>query len=319
MKKVILIVLLILIAAGAFIANKTRKTQEPPVVSQSNSESLTAANAEAPTKPKVSLYMAIPQGIYVPVGAIMDKFSELHPEVEFDSIVDTPEAMADTIRKNKDKPDIFISPGGHEAVVLANEGYIDPSTLVAFGSYDLALLVPASNPGEITKLEDLLNPKVKTISISDPDLNASCYAARMAFQNIGLWDKIKSKIKVTGCCMSSYKWITDGRAEANIQFVGCPIDPKTEKLADQSKAKFAASFPRNSYYTPRTVAGMLKTTKYPEVCKEFLAFMVEKDNIKLMIEKKKLRNDQELPFTSSPWSSEDEKNPQSTQALAGVK
>jgi len=293
MRARVVIVLVILVAVGGVLAWRAQTGQQP--------------------KSKESLHLAVPQGLYVPMAKVMDRFQEKHPNLEFMTMVDTPEAMAQAVEENKEKPDIFISPGGHEIEVLRQKGYIIPETMVAFGSYELAVLVPRDNPGKVARVEDLLNPQVKAISLSDPDLNAACYAARQSLQNLGLWQKLKPKMKVTGCCMTSFRWILDGRAEANIQFLGCPMDPKTAEMAGGAKAKIACTFPRQSYYAPRNVAGILKTTRKMALAQEFLAFMTSPETIAFMAENR-MRNDLDLPLTPGPWGPEQEANPRQAKA-----
>jgi molybdate transport system substrate-binding protein len=216
--------------------------------------------------------------------------------------------MAQAVQENKDKPDIFISPGGHEIEVLRQKGLVDAKTMVAFGSYELAILVPKANPGKVSKLEDLLNPEVKLISISDPELNAACYAARQSLQNMGLWEKLRPKMKVTGCCMSSFKWILDGKAEANVQFLGCPLDPKTAETAEKQKVSIACGFPKDTFYVPRNVAGIVTTTKKRKMAEDFLKYLTSPETIKFMADNR-MRNDQALPLTPGPWGPEQEQSP----------
>lgn len=293
MKALVIVVLVALVAVGGVLAWKAQ--QRPAEVKQPEATQ--------------TLYVAVPMGIYLPFTKVEDEFKKLRPDVKIKMMIDTPEAMAQAVEENEEKPDIFISPGGHELEVLREKGYIDPASEVAFGSYQVAIVVPKANPGKVQKPEDLLNPEVKTISISDPNLNASCYAARMSLRNLGLWDKLEKagKFKVTGCCMSSYKWILDGKAEANIQFLGCPMDEKAA-VSEGSKVSFACKLPTDTYYIPRNAAGILKTTKQRELAEEFLKLLTAPETIKLMYENR-LRNDQNLPPEAGPWGPEQEANP----------
>lgn len=301
MRAVVIVVLVALVALGAVLA--WRAQSGPPATSEGK-----AGGAQQ------TLYLAVPQGLYVPVLKAISEYKKAHPGLEFPMMVDTPEAMVQAIEENKEKPDIFMSPGGHEAEVLRQKGYLDPDTMVAFGSYDLAILVPKDNPGRVKRVEDLLNPEVKAISISDPDLNAACYAARQSLQNLGLWERLKPKLKVTGCCMSSFRWILDGRAEANIQFLGCPLDPKTAEVAEKQKVLFACRFPRDTFYVPRNVAGILNATKKRQLAEDFLRFLTSPETIKLMADNR-MRNDQGLPLEPGPWGPAEEANP---KAKAGA-
>ena len=296
MRTAVVAVLALLVAVGAVLAWR------------SHSGIPAQAGALGPKAPKETLYVAVPQGLFLPVSKVIEKYQAEHPNVEFPLLVDTPEAMAQAVEENKDKPDIFISPGGHEIEVLRQRGLVDGSTEVAFGSYDLAILVPKANPGKVKTLEDLLNPEVKAISISDPDLNAACYAARQSLQNLGLWEKLKPKLKVTGCCMSSFNWILDGRAQANVQFLGCPLDPKTAETAEKQKVLFVCGFPHDTFYIPRNVAGILKTTKHRRLAEDFISYLTSPETIKFMAQNR-MRNDRDLPLTPGPWGPAQEANP----------
>ncbi len=300
MRVVVIVVLIALVVAGGFMVwrgQSARGTEE-------------AVSPEASRE----LYVMVPQGIFLPFNKVLEKFGAAHPDVRVEMAIDTPEAMVQMVEENKRKPDIFISPGGHELEVLRERGYIDPSTMVAFGSYKLAILVPKDNPGKVSKIEDLLNPGVETISISDPDVNAACYAARQSLQNIGLWDKLQSKMKVTGCCMSSFKWILDGRAQANVQFLGCPMDEKAA-MAETSRVSIACEFPEGTYYTPRNAAGILKTSKERELAEEFLQLLTSPEMVKLMLDNR-LRDDAGLGPSVEPWGPEQEKSPVQTAEAA---
>jgi len=291
MKAAVIIVLAILVVIGGALAWRAQGTH--PV---------------APTaEPEETLYLAVPMGVFVPVSQVMDKFTAQHPNVKFSTMVDTPEIMAQAVEENEKKPDIFISPGGHEATVLREKGFIDPGSMVGFGSYEVAILVPKGNPGKVKEPADLLNPEVKVISFSPPDLTAASHAARQALQNMGLWETLEPKIKVTGCCNESFQWVVDGRAEANVQFLGCPMDTKSVDLS-KTKAEIACLFPRDTYYIPRTVAGILTTTEKRELAEEFLSFMTSPEMIEFMASTK-LRNDQDLPLAPGPWGPAQEVGP----------
>jgi molybdate transport system substrate-binding protein len=291
-KALIVIVLAALAVVGGVLAWRTRTSQQtPPVV----------------TGPRETLYLAIPMGAFVPLSRAMDAFAAEHPNVKFKTMVDTPEMMAKAVEENTDKPDVFISPGGHEATVLVEKGFIDPKSMVAFGSYEVAILVPPGNPGKVKRPADLLNPEVKVISFSPPDLTAASHAARQSLQNLGLWDKIKPKVKVTGCCNESFQWIVDRRAQANVQFVGCPMDTKSVDLSKQ-KAEIACILPRDSYYIPRTVVGVLTTSKQRKLAEEFVAFLTSPQMLQSLA-KIKLRNDQSLPLKPGPWGPAQEASP----------
>jgi len=306
MRAAVVIILVVLVVVGAALAWRSHSR---------------APAGEVVAAPPVdetpgSLYVAVPMGLYIPYKLAVAKFTELHPNVEFDQMVDTPETMAQAVEENDIKPDIFISPGGHETTVLVEKGLVDPDSLVAFGSYEVAILVPSGNPGGVEEPDDLLNPEVKVIAFSYPDITAASHAARQALQNMGLWEKLEGKIQFTGCCNESFQWIVDRRAEANVQFLGCPVDPKTAELSDKAKVAIVCTVPRDTYYVPRNVAGIVVTTENRGLAQEFLDFLTSPEILEMMAENK-MRNDQDLPLTPGPWGPEQEASPRQVAAVAG--
>jgi len=280
-KAVLVIVLVILVVVGGVFAWRAQRPapQEP------------ASVATAPTE---TLYLAVPMGVFVPMNKVMESFTALHPNVEFSTMVDTPETMAKAVEENDKKPDIFMSPGGHEATVLVEKGFLDPDSMRAFGSYKVAILVPPGNPGKIKEPADLLNPEVKVISFSPPDLTAASHAAKQSLVNLGLWSKIEPKVKVTGCCNESFQWVVD-------------MDTKSVDLSKQ-KAEIACLLPTDTYYVPRNVVGILKTTEKRELAQEFVDYLTSPETLEMMSQMK-LRNDQDLPLTVGQWGPAQEAGP----------
>ncbi len=64
----------------------------------------------------------------------------------------------------------------------------------------------------------------------------------MSLQNLGIWDKIEKKVRVTKCCSTSFMEIVNRNAEANVQFNGCPMDASA-KMTESSKAEVVCKFP----------------------------------------------------------------------------
>jgi len=306
MRAAVVVVLVILVVVGAVLAWRSQ--------SRVPAEEVVAGPPVDETPG--SLYVAVPMGLYVPYMLAVKKFQEFRPNVEFDQMVDTPETMAVAVEENDIKPDIFISPGGHETTVLVEKGLVDPDSLVAFGSYEVAILVPSGNPGGVEEPTDLLNPEVKVIAFSYPDITAASHAARQALQNMGLWEKLEDKIELTGCCNESFQWIVDRRAEANVQFLGCPVDPKTAELSDKAKVAIICTLPRDTYYVPRNVAGIIVTTENRKLTQEFLDFLTSPEILEMMAENK-MRNDQDLPLTPGPWGPAQEASPRQVAEVAG--
>ncbi len=103
---------------------------------------------------------------------------------------------------------------------------------------------------------------------------------------------------------------------ANVQFLGCPLDPKTAEMSDKTKVAIACTLPRDAYYVPRNVAGIVVTSKNKELAQEFLDFLTSPEMLALMATTK-MRNDQDLPLVPGPWGPDHEAGPARIEVVEG--
>lgn len=254
----------------------------------------------APTaEARQELRVGVPLGLSDPVSAAVAEFHRSHPAVEVKLSPDTPEGMVRKVVKGDLSLDVFISPGGHEAVILREKGLLEATTLTAFGDYRLAILVPAANPGEVKAPSDLVKPAVKTVTLSDRALSSVSHAAEQALGRMKLWKKVATKVTFTRDCAESFMTAMEGKTEANLQFLGCPMDPKKE-LEAAKKVAFVYTFARDACDTPRNVAGVLVKSRQPRLAREFVTFLAAAKTQELMV-KRGMRHDAGVPLRPGAW------------------
>mgnify|MGYP001773834018 CR=1 FL=1 len=226
------------------------------------------------------LRLFVPCGMIVPFQRLKTEF-ERWTGVKLDIYYDNGVALVRRIREKGERPDIFVSPGELEMKQLVQEGFIDPKSVTTFGTFELILVVSTRSRARIQSLDDLLKPSVRRIVIADPKLNSVGYYAQQALQNLGLWEKLKSKIVTHWHAQEAVNYVCMGRVDAGIYYATCPFDSAPEKVMSPSY-KIVAKLPKNSYPTVKVQAGMLKAAKNKTAARRFLKFLTEPKTQKLL-------------------------------------
>ncbi|GBC98148.1 Molybdate-binding periplasmic protein [bacterium HR17] len=219
------------------------------------------------------LHLFVPCGMIVPFNRLKTEF-ERQTGIKVRITYDNGVMLVRRIREKGARPDILVAPGELEIRQMVREGFVDPKTVVTFGTFKLILVVPARNRAGIRSLNDLLKPSVRRIVIADPKLNSVGYYAQQALQRLGLWDKVKGKIVTHWHAQEAVNYVCMGRVDAGIYYATCPFDSAPEKVMSPTY-KIVADLPEGSYPPVKVQAGMLKAAKNKAAAQRFLHFLVE--------------------------------------------
>ncbi|MDZ5470456.1 molybdate ABC transporter substrate-binding protein [Bacillus sp. 31A1R] len=99
---------------------------------------------------------------------------------------------------------------------LKAKGHVMPDSqkMYALGRIGIATVKDSSL--KVTNLEDLLKPEVKKIAIANPDHAPYGLAAKQAFQAVGIWDEIETKLVYGRNISDTLTFIETGNVEAGI-------------------------------------------------------------------------------------------------------
>ncbi len=225
------------------------------------------------TQSKSQLHLFVPCGMIIPFNRLEADF-EKQTGIKVHITYDNGVALVRRIRDKGERPDILVSPGELEIRQMMQEGFVDPKTVVTFGTFNLILVIPALNRGGVQSLNDLLKPSVRSIAIADPNLNSVGYYAMHALKRLGLWDKLKAKIVTHWHAQEAVNYICLGRVDAGIYYESCPFESAPEKLMSVNY-KIVAKLPNGSYPPVKVQAGMLKEAKNKPTARRFLRFLLE--------------------------------------------
>ncbi len=232
------------------------------------------------TQSKKEVHLFVPCGMIVPFNRLKAEF-ERQTQIKLRITYDNGVALVRRIREKGERPDILVAPGELEIRQLVQEGFIDPKSVVTFGTFELILVVPARNRADIHSLDDLLKPSVRRIVIADPKLNSVGYYAQQALMNLGLWGKLKGKIITHWHAQEAVNYVCMGRVDAGIYYATCPFDSAPEKVFSPTY-KIVAKLPKDSYPPIKVQAGMLKASKNKTTAQRFLRFLLEPTTQKLL-------------------------------------
>jgi len=229
------------------------------------------------------LLVYIPCGLTIPMKAALEKFRAENPDSKVKDELDSGVVLVRRIIDKGERPDVLLLPGYTEMGIVEKAGLIDQDRHRSFGAFELCIIVPKKNPGNINSFEDIV--KARPLSCPDPKINSSGAAAKEALTELGLWDALQDNIRITEIAHSSHNDVAGGKAQAGVCFKACPLDTAPEKLS-KSKVTIAADFPKGTYEQPRVEIAALNTTEVPEAAQAFIDFILRDDVQDLLREKK---------------------------------
>ena len=236
-----------------------------------------AADGRAATA--VTFY--VPCGMEMPFMDLEERFEASHPGVDVRLLLDNSHILIKRILEKNERPDAVVSPGGHELVHLVEAGLADADDIRNFGQYDLCLFVPRANTAGVTCIDDLTKPSVKTVAVADPDETSIGYFTVETLKNAGIWDRIQSKVVITGDASQTYKHVASGKADASFAYRSCPLKTAPDKL-EYSRVRVIQSVPNDMYGPAYAAAVVLKNARQAALAEEFVQMLLAEDGQRIL-------------------------------------
>ena len=226
--------------------------------------------------PRRVLTLYVPCGMELPFMELCKIFEARHPDVSTNLLLDNSNVLARRASEKHEKPDAIVSPGSIEMAGLIEAGYVKKEDLTHFGKYELVLFGPRDNPGNIHSFADLTGEAVKIIAVADPDTTSVGYYTRETLRNLGLWDKVKSKVLFTADPSMAYKHVARAKAQASFAYRSCPLKTAPDKLA-YSKVRIIESVPDRLYGPAYATIALLKDSPNRDLGAEFVKLLRAKE------------------------------------------
>jgi molybdate transport system substrate-binding protein len=172
--------------------------------------------------------------------------------------------------------DVFASADESQMDMLGNKSLIDNSSRKDFAHNSLVLIVPESSTLNITNIKDLADPKIKKISIGNPDTAPVGKYSRLALNEAGLWSQLENKTVLANDVKQVLVYVERGEVDAGIVYT---TDAKT---AQPGTIKIVASVPVNTPVNYSIAA--VSSSTHKEKAQKFLDFVTGKEGQEILKE-----------------------------------
>lgn len=159
--------------------------------------------------------------------------------------------------------DLFASADEGYVRQLASRGAIVEGTEQLYAIGRIVLASHRSNGPPHARLEDLLKPQVKRVSIANPDHAPYGLAARQSLETVGLWEQLKPKLVYGENVRQALQFVQTGNAEAGIVALS---------IAEVPEVSYVLIDP--TLHLPlRQSMAVVKGTLQQQLAREFAAFV----------------------------------------------
>jgi molybdate transport system substrate-binding protein len=124
--------------------------------------------------------------------------------------------------------DVFAAADVAHPEELDRKGLLVPGSRAVYATGVLALWVPG---GQISRMEDLANPKIRIIALANPDLAPYGLAARESLQKLGIWVAVKPKVVYAENISMARQYGVTGNADAVFTAYSLVLGQKGSVLA----------------------------------------------------------------------------------------
>jgi len=148
--------------------------------------------------------------------------------------------------------DVVVSIGSPDMDRMVHTGLIDPDSVTDIGGTRLALVVRRGSEADVTRVEDLAAPTIRSVLLGDPSNVSVGHYAEQALRAAGVWDPVKGK--VTGCRTGCevLKTLVLGDADAGFVYEFC-LTSKTD-----ASLELACLVPSGSHDPIRVLLGITR-------------------------------------------------------------
>jgi molybdate transport system substrate-binding protein len=163
------------------------------------------------------------------------------------------------------KVDVFASADSGYVDQLDEDGLVLSETIQLYAIGRIVVAVPSDSEMRVDSLDDLRDPRLRKISIANPEHAPYGRAAKQALERTGVWDDVESRLVLGENASLATQFIETKNAEAGI----VPLS-----LAIQREQFLRFVLVDDSLHEPlRQVAAVLRSSKSPEQARGFLDYV----------------------------------------------
>lgn len=159
--------------------------------------------------------------------------------------------------------DIFASADRSYVEDLEKKGLIKEETKLIYGTGRIVLWSRKDNPIQLNKIEDLLIPKIKKVSMANPEHAPYGKIAKEALERAGIWDKIQEKLIIAENIRQAQNYAETGNVDVAITALSLTVKQEGHRL----------SIPEHFYHPLEQMLAIPKSAIYPQEGWSFAQFV----------------------------------------------
>ena len=224
-----------------------------------------------------SLTLYLPCVLSGPLQKLAAAYQNSHPEVSVTTEVEKPLPLLARVAAQPQGPAVVITTGEVEMKYLAQAGAVDQAAVRAFAvnTFPLTVVAPAQTKQPLVTLRDL--GRAQRIYLEDPSRSTLAARAQQAFQKLGLWDEIASKIVAPDPEAMVLGELAAAKADAAVVFKDCLFAEGSTGGSPPPTIRIIADLPKESYPPIQYHAAPLKSTSPSQAATDFVAFLTSRE------------------------------------------
>ncbi|AFK87230.1 molybdate ABC transporter substrate-binding protein [Thermoanaerobacterium saccharolyticum] len=194
---------------------------------------------------------------------VAKKYNRLHPDIKISFNFAGLGVLQQQIEQGA-SCDILLGPGEKQWNTLRSENLIDKLTEKKILSDKMVLVTPKESQ-KVKSFQDLTLPDVDKIAIGDPALVPGGEWAKDVLTNLGLWDKVSSKIILAKDVQEIRGYIETGNVDAGLLW--------KSNTTNNNKIRIVADAPENSCPPIFFRGAVINSSQEKETALDFLNYL----------------------------------------------
>ena len=171
--------------------------------------------------------------------------------------------------------DVFASASESQMNQLAAQNLIDDVTRRDFARNELVLIVRADAANKIQSFADLVKNDTARVAVGNPKTVPAGQYAQMTLTNLGMWDKLQSRLIFAEDVRQVLDYVARGEVECGLVYAS-----DTQTAAD--KIKIVARAPENSHSPILYPIARLKSSANQAASAKFIEFVTGADGQRIL-------------------------------------
>jgi len=220
-----------------------------------------------------SLTLYAPCVLSGPIQKLAAAYQKSHPEIRLTTQVEKPLALLNRALASPQGPAVVITTGDVEMRHLAQAGAVDSAAVRTFAAntFLLAVVAPTQGKQQLQKLSDLT--RAERIYLEDPSRSTLGARAQQAFQRLGLWDKVRSRVISPDPGAMILAELVAGKADAAVVFKDCLFAEAGKGGSPPRTIRIIADLPPEAYQPIHYQAAPLKSAPPSQAARDFVSFL----------------------------------------------